>query len=425
MFRALDTHYKSIYNTLFCVLHNKAAFQTSLFRPQTKKKVADELPPMSTGRRNTYSSGDDYMSDTLKRRRKFSWIKTLTRKRGLHHTAPTPDGQLGKDKQHMNGGASLRRQQGGGGGQEPPAVVVAPEDRARQVVTEDGVEQFQGYLHVQRKGADCWVRYWCVLEDLIISCFISRSELALTLSIQLKGSRVADAAHDCKRQLSFKIWHLESGQCLFFAADDSIECTSWFKEITKGAEYVVPLDAGISNSPMAAPFYHYTKDTTSDSSLSQRSSRSSIASLPELDLDTAPPNTSGGGVVIYKGNLKKLTQNKWKDRYCVIKESALQVFATSTEKTLLTTVPLTGARVELVSVPNEEVHQFTFRVCPTLGKAHMFCSVTEQEMYSWATTLQDVSYQSSDGKDDIMVSNLAPVCVWVCARLCVVGGCVA
>ena len=357
---------------------------------------------MSTGRRNTYSAGDEYMSDTLKRRRKFSWIKTLSRKRGLHHNA-TSESQLASDKQHMNGGGTLTKQQSGEGwAQQVPAVVVSPEDRARLITTDDGVEQFQGYLHVQRKGADnMWVRYWCILEDLIISCYISRSDLSLTLSIQLKGSRVADAANECKRQLSFKIWHLESGQCLFFAADDSIEYTSWFKEITKGAEYVVPLDAGISNSPLAAPFYHYTKDTTSDSSPSQRSSRSSIASLPELDLDTAPVSNSGG-VVVYKGNLKKLTQSKWKDRYCHIRDATLQVFATPTEKTLLTTVPLPGARVELVSVPNEDVHQFTFRVCPTSGKTHMFCAVSEQEMYMWATTLQDVSHQSSDANDPMV-----------------------
>ncbi|CAI7991521.1 hypothetical protein GBAR_LOCUS766 [Geodia barretti] len=242
----------------------------------------------------------------------------------------------------------------------------------------------------------------CV-EDLSISCYISRSDLALTLSIQLKGSRVADAAHDCRRQNSFKIWHLESGQCLFFAADDAIEYGSWFKEVTKGAEYVVPLDAGISNSPLAAPFYHFTKDSPSDSSPSQRSSRSSIASLPELDLDTAPVNS--GGTVVYKGNLKKLTQNKWKDRHCVVKDSVLQVFATSSEKTLLTTMPLAGAGVELVSVPNEEVHHFTFRICIPSGKAHMFCAVSEQEMYAWATTLQDVAYQSSDVKEDPMAKS--------------------
>ena len=367
---------------------------------QKKKNTVDDLPPMQTSRRNTYSAGDDYMSDTLKRRRKFSWIKTLSRKRGLHH-AHVSDGQLTSDKQQMNG-AVVKQQSMDGGLQQSATIFLAPEDRACRITTEDGVEQFQGYLHVQRKGANnTWVRYWCVLEDLNISCYISRSDLALTLSIQLKGSRVADAAQDCKRQHSFKIWHLESGQCLFFAADDAIEYGNWFKEVTKGAEYVVPLDAGISNSPLAAPFYHFSKDSPADSSHSQRSSRSSIASLPELDLDTAPVNP--GGTVVYKGNLKKLTQNKWKDRYCVVKDSVLQVFATSSEKTLLTSVPLAGAGVELVSVPNEEVHHFTFRVCIPSGKSHMFCAVSEQEMYAWATTLQDVSYQSNDVKDDSMV----------------------
>ena len=301
------------------------------------------------------------------------------------HQSAVSVGQLPKQQSVENGASST------------PTAIVAQEDRACHITTEEGVEQFQGYLRVQRKGADnMWVRYWCVLEDLIISCFISKGDLSLTLSIQLKGSRVADAIRECRRDFSFKIWHLESGQCLFFSADDSIEYNSWFKEITKGAEYVVPLDAGISNSPLSAPFYHHPKDVT-DSSASQRSSRSSIASLPEIDAVSAeidPANS--GGTVYQKGNLKKLTQNKWKDRYCVIKEAMLHIYTTASEKSLLSSVPLSGCKVELVNVPNEEIHHFTFRVSASSGKAHMFSAVSEQEMYTWAIALQDCSHRGTE-----------------------------
>ena len=326
------------------------------------------------------------MSDTLKRRRKFSWIKNLSKKRGMHRTAISV-GQLQNDphpKEPVNGGVLQQ--------QTSTKIVVPQEERAHHFITEDKCEQFQGYLQVQRKGADnMWVRYWCVLEDLVISCYISKTDLTLALSIQVNGSRVADAFHDCKRDFSFKIWHLESGQCLFFAADDSIEYGSWFKEITKGAEYVVPLDAGISNSPLSTPFYHYAKDPP-DSSPSQRSSRSSIASLPEIDIDSVLTSSSGG-TVIHKGNLKIFSQNKWKDRYCIIRDAALQIFATSSEKTLLSTVSITGCRVELVNVPNEEVHLYIFRISLPSGKAHMFSASSEQEMYTWAIALQDASHQ--------------------------------
>lgn len=341
------------------------------------------------------------MSDTLKRRRKFSWIKNLAKKRGMHNSAVSM-GQLDYDPQQKE----QQMKQECGMSESSTTVIVAQEDRARHIITE-GVEQFQGSLNVQRKGADSmWVRYWCVLEDLVISCYISKSDLTLTLSIQLKGSRVAEAIHECRRDFSFKIWHLESGQCLFFAADDSIEYGSWFKEVTKGAEYVVPLDAGISNSPLSAPFYHYAKDT-SDSSPSQRSSRSSIASLPEIDnasFDNATTSISGGAI-LHRGNLKKLSQNKWKDRYCLIKDSMLQIYNTSTEKSLLSSVPLQGCRVELVNVPNEEVHRFTFRVAVSSGKSHMFSASSEQEMYTWAIALQDCSHHSSGSKADATVSD--------------------
>ena len=340
------------------------------------------------------------MSDTLKRRRKFSWIKNLSKKRGM----PQSTMSLGhvdephRMDQQMNGGIQK---------QQSMAVVVAPEDRARHIVTEEGVEQFQGYLKVQRKGADnMWVRYWCILEDLIISCYISKSDLTLTLSIQLKGSRVMEAVAECKRDFSFKIWHLESGQCLFFAADDGTEFANWFKEITKGAEYVVPLDAGISTSPLSAPFYHYTRETA-DSSPSQRSSRSSIASLPEFDsasFDSIPSGSSSGGTVHHKGNLKKYVQNKWKDRYCLIKDSTLHIYTTSSEKSFLASVSLPGSRVELVNVPHEEVHRFTFRISTPSGKTHMFSASSEQEMYTWAMALQDCTHSTTEAKDDNSVS---------------------
>ena len=345
------------------------------------------------------------MSDTLKRRKKFSWIKSLARKRGMHHVGVSV-GQLESDPHYSftNGKQKSEEQWRA----KPPTYIIPPEDRAHHVTTEEGLQQFQGYLRVQRKGADnTWVRYWCVLEDLVISCYISRSDLTLTLSIQLKGSRVADALHDCRQEFSFKIWHLESGQCLFFAADDGIEYGSWFKEVTKGAEYIVPLDAGISNTPMSSPFYHYAKDAP-ESCHSQRSSRSSITSLPDIDMDNVPTNVSGG-VVVHKGNLKKFSLNKWKDRHCLIRDSMLQIFATSTEKTLLASVPLCGSRVELVNVPNEDVHQFTFRVSASTGKVHMFSASSEQEMYTWAVTLQDVSSQASEQREDPSVSN-KPLC---------------
>jgi hypothetical protein len=382
--RITDTDMQNRWTTLE---RNTALVQPPDTNEIKTKKAAES--GASSGRRNTYSAGDEYMSDTLKRRRKFSWIKNLSKKRGMHHSTVSV-GQL-------KNGPHQPKQQSVENGASFTTTTVAQEDRACHITTEEGVEQFQGYLKVQRKGADnMWVRYWCVLEDLVISCFVSKGDLSLTLSIQLKGSRVADALRECRHDFSFKIWHLESGQCLFFAADDSIEYGSWFKEITKGAEYVVPLDAGISNSPLSAPFYHYPKDAT-DSSASQRSSRSSIASLPEIEAVSAENDpASSGGTIFHKGNLKKFTQNKWKDRYCVIKDAMLHIYTTATEKSLLSSVPLSGCKVELVNVPNEEIHHYTFRVSPSSGKAHMFSAASEQEMYTWAITLQDCSHRSTE-----------------------------
>ena len=354
------------------------------------------------------------MTDTMKRRKKFAWIKALSKKRGMPHAAVSLT-QLESDSSHV----SYEGQQLMNGVQKPQSMDLGPLDlsshaapapgsRSCRIVTEEGIERFQGYLKVQRKGADnMWVRYWCTLEELIVSCYISKSDHTLTLSIQLKGSRIAEAIPECKREFSFKIWHLESGQCLYFAADDAVEFKNWFTEVTKGAEYVVPLDAGISNSPLSAPFYHYTKEGA-DGSPSQRSSRSSNASLPSpieidnasLDSGTAGQSGSSNGSINHKGNLKKLTQNKWKDRYCLIKDSTLYIYANSGEKSPITSVSLLGCKVELVNVPHEEVHHNTFRISTTSGKTHMFSTSSEQEMYAWAMALQDCS-RVKPGPDEI------------------------
>ena len=388
-------------STAYVVSYITNQFLLLLQTKQTKLHVSG-----STGvRRNTYSAGDEYASDTMKRRKKFAWIKSLSKKRGLPHSTLSHS-HIEDDPRQI----SYEVEPAMNGLQKPQSMELGPldsiltsvnaEDRSHRILTEEGIERFQGYLKVQRKGADnMWVRYWCTLEELMVSCYISKSDHTLTLSIQLKGSRIAEATSECKREFSFKIWHLESGQCLYFAAANAAEFSMWFAEVIKGAEYVVPLDAGISNSPLSAPFYHYTKERA-DVSASQRSSRSSNASLPsQVDIDTASidscttgQSNGSSGIINHQGNIKKLSQNKWKDRYCVLKDATLYVYTNSGDKTPLTSIPLRDCKVELVNVPHEEVHQYTFRVSTTSGKLHMFSAASDQEMYAWAMALQDCSH---------------------------------
>ena len=266
-------------------------------------------------------------------------------------------------------------------------------------------DQFAGYLRVQRRGADnMWVRYWCMLEKFIISCFISQRDLTLALSIQLKGSRIAEAAPECHREFSFKVLHLESGQCLYFAADDVSEFQRWFTEIVKGAEQTILEDSEITG-PFVGYYYH-----PKESNLKHHSSNPTLATITQTEGGDIFSNGGGSSAhqpipgsnsVFYRGKLKKSSHTgKWKDRYCVIKTGGLYIYRNVSEKVPITSIPLYGCSIELVSVPRDSQYQYLFKLNPTsAGKSHTFAAPNETEMYAWASALRDTSSEKQGGQD--------------------------
>ena len=375
----------------------------------------------SGGRRNTISSGGgdgDYQSDTLKRRRKFSWMKgSLTRKKNDKKAATLSQSDLNSHRlsnmsYDMREGYlqipvdSLRKSVSlellpTTEEERPTAdLLQKASSRSHRALSPGGVYRFQGYLRVQRKGADSmWVRYWCMLEDLSISCFISQKDQTLTLSIQLRGSRVAEASYECRREHAFKVWHLESGQCLYFAADDGDEYKKWLREITKGAEYIVSSDD--LPTPLPTPFFYFPKETSatptgdqaSPSLVSSRSSNISEGDNVSVGSSTTGRSSASQGSIHHKGDLKKLSQSgKWKDRYCLIKECTLHIYHNSSEKTPLTALPLQSCSIELLNMPHEQALQYVFRVIPVSGKSQSFAASSEQDMYSWITAVRDCSH---------------------------------
>lgn len=281
--------------------------------------------------------------------------------------------------------------------EEEPATPLAPQavSRAHRSTSPEGVERFQGYLRVQRRGGDSvWIRYWCILEELRIACYISQRDLTLTLSILLRGSRISEASHECRRENSFMVWHMESGQCLFFAADDVQEFSKWFREVTRGAEQIIVEDP-FTHIPV--PCYFFPKDAAT--SHSQDSSRSSVVSAGASDDNVSISSSNTGrssssqALIFHQGELKKQSQGgKWKDRYCFIKDCILFVYSSSTDKTPITAATLQGCSVELVDMPPDEVQRYAFRIVPTSGKSHTFAATSEQEMFTWVSALKDCSH---------------------------------
>ncbi len=368
-------------------------------------------------RRKTFSHQDEYQSDTLKRRRKFSWVKSgLMKRKGkkvesgggsqgdlkgarisqmsFDIQSPTPDMLPPYPVDPMRKSVSLELLPAAPEAEESPARVC----EAHESVNSEGKEQFQGYLRVQRKGADSvWVRYWCLLEDKVISCYISRKDFTLALSIPLKGSRITEATLECKRDHSFKVWHIESGQCLFFAAENAEELLKWFNHVTQGAEHTIPDNVSVdSNSGPFIGFFYVPDDkpvvdhTNSTSRLNDLAVNVAADDQPAITVQAPSPSS-----VFYRGKLKKQAHTgKWKDRYCVIKNGHLNIYHSTPEKSPITSIALQGCSLELLSVLAGSEHQFLFKLNPQAGsKTHTFAAPNETEMFAWVSALRDSSQE--------------------------------
>ena len=368
-------------------------------------------------RRKTFSHQDEYQSDTLKRRRKFSWVKSgLMRRKGkkapgsqgdleqnrlsqmsFDVQGPTPDMLPQYPPDPMRKSVSLELLPSPPEGEELQNRTA----ESHESITDEGKERFQGYLRVQRKGADnVWVLYWCVLEEKTISCYISRKDCTLALSIPLKGSRITETTLESKREHSFKVWHIESGQCLFFAAENSAELQKWFNHVTHGAEHTIPDNVSVgSNSGPFVGFFYIPNDkkmadhSNSASHLNELAVGGSHEGQPGPAITVQCPTPTSS--VFYRGELKKLAHTgKWKDRYCVIRTGSLNIFHHSTEKSPITSIALRGCSLELISVPTDSEHHFIFKLNPMGGsKSHTFAAPNETEMFAWVSALRDSAHE--------------------------------
>ena len=246
---------------------------------------------------------------------------------------------------------------------------------------------------VQRKGADnVWVRYWCILERSSILCYISQRDLTLTLSIELLGSRVAEAELDCQRKHSFKVLHVESGQCLYFAADSHQEFYQWFSEITKKGRQMVSDDS-------FGPFFAIPNDQELLKRLSVVSEGGSSNYSDTSSTSVPQSSSSPSNAVLYRGMLMKSSHTgKWKQRYCIVNDGSMSIFRSSADRLPITSIPLCGISLELVSTSRHSQNEYQFRLNPTGdGKCHTFSAPNETEMYAWVSALRDASSVPPEG----------------------------
>ena len=270
-----------------------------------------------------------------------------------------------------------------------------------------------GYLLVQQtriQGAHAWVRYWSVMDNLIINFYPSRMDVGSHFKIGLRGSRVSRAMQETQRPLSFMIWHLESGNRVFCVAENESEFISWFEILTNGSEHVVPSIQ--DNIRRSASFYYFPSDYTQKSendqlsgsehtltvgSRDQLSSQYSLNSSQEniiQDVDfcgsTASMSSLGTAPVQYAGVLKhKNSSDNWVQYNCMIRKSSLYMFKSPNDKTPVSAVVLPKCQVAKIDDPSEE-HVFTVLEYES-RTPHVFAAQTGGELPHWLSNIQECS----------------------------------
>ena len=244
---------------------------------------------------------------------------------------------------------------------------------------------------LQRKGADnTWVRYWCVLESFRLSCYISQRDLTLTLSIDLHGSRISYANGECHRPHSFKIFHPDSGQCLFLAAEDNSDLNKWFSEITKDGREMIP-DDSMDSGPFMSVY-----ELPKVSAVRKQSTSSGTPDVAPLAASKQP---------LYKGVLMKATHTgKWKKRCCQVEDGVLHVSRSFMDKVPIITLPLESCSLELLSVSSNVQYSCQFKLKPSKSdKTHTFATTNESDLYGWIGAIRKASCEqpiSLDKRDD-------------------------
>ncbi len=269
----------------------------------------------------------------------------------------------------------------------------------------NGVLKFQGYLSVHRHTANTnFIRYWCVFDGTTVNCFINQTDLTLTMAVTLPGSQISDAGlAESGRSHCFKVWHMETGQCIFFAADSEREFNQWFTVVTQNADQL-PTPQGTKVVFFVVPG---TILKVKSFHVRQRSN-----SLPASPLDDGPGLDTGSTASIntghassdtpvntfYRGHLKKASSSqpgKWKERYCIVKDGQLCLYHNQGDSTAITSIDLAGCSIELVSVPRFSAYKLVFKVkLSGSDKTHTFAAPSETEMYAWISALRDSSCES-------------------------------
>ena len=263
------------------------------------------------------------------------------------------------------------------------------------------------YLLVQQtrmQGAQAWVRYWSVLDNLIINFYPSRMDVGSHFKIGLRGSRVSRATQETQRPLSFMIWHLDSGNRVFCVAENESEFISWFEILTNGSEHVVPSIQ--DNIRRSASFYYFPLDYTLkvENQLDQLSGSEHTLTVSQgqlssqYSLNSSQENIDFGGSansvssldspVQYAGILKhKNSSDNWVEYNCMIRKSSLYMFKNPTDKTPVTAVVLPKCQVAKIEDPTEE-HVFT--VLEYEAKTpHVFAVPSGSELPHWLSKIQE------------------------------------
>ena len=209
-----------------------------------------------------------------------------------------------------------------------------------------------------------WKKHWFELRNKFLTCFESHESIRTIFEIDLSKCNITEASKETNRDYSFKLTNTLGDIVYFFCADNEVIYTDWITAL---------ILISIRKEPISIP----TAPEMTNTNISQLSN----GSIPGDSSSTSQ----------LKGNLLKRTSNgKWEQRYCVVKDGVMLIYRPN-QTTPLQRVQLLDS---LVNVSNSldvlQNHAFEIRVVNSTD-THLFAAFSQSKLDEWLSGLRNAS----------------------------------
>lgn len=213
-----------------------------------------------------------------------------------------------------------------------------------------------------------WKKHWFELRNKFLTCFESHESIRTIFEIDLSKCNITEASKETNRDYSFKLTNTLGDIVYFFCADNETIYTDWITALIL---------------------------------ISIR--KESISLPPALEITNTNPSQLSNGSIPgdsntrsqLKGNLLKRTSNaKWEQRYCVVKDGVMLIYRPN-QTTPLQRVQLLDSLVNVCnSLDVLQNHAFEIRIVNS-PDTHLFAAFSQSKLDEWLSGLRNASSPKS------------------------------